>query len=60
MSHENQNFHLSLFVKGGALQRTPPNQVTYLKESSIESFTLGPTPKIDFSFNTATAHNGNG
>jgi hypothetical protein len=26
-----------------------PNQVTYLKGSSIESFTLGPTPKIDFS-----------
>jgi hypothetical protein len=28
--------------------RTPPNQVTYLKGSSMESFTLGPTPKIDF------------
>jgi hypothetical protein len=27
----------------------PPNQVTYLKRSSIESFTLGPTPKTDFS-----------
>jgi hypothetical protein len=26
-----------------------PNQVTYLKRSSMESFTLGPTPKIDFS-----------
>jgi hypothetical protein len=34
--------------------RTPPNQVTYLKGSSMESFTLGPTPKIDFSFSTAT------
>jgi hypothetical protein len=29
--------------------QTPPNQVTYLKESSMESFILGPTPKIDFS-----------
>jgi hypothetical protein len=29
--------------------RTPPNQVTYLKGSSMESFTLWPTPKIDFS-----------
>jgi hypothetical protein len=26
-----------------------PNQVTYLKGSLMESFTLGPTPKIDFS-----------
>jgi len=26
-----------------------PNQVTYLKGSSMESFTLGPTFKIDFS-----------
>jgi len=26
----------------------PPNQVSYLKGSSMESFTLGPTPKIDF------------
>jgi hypothetical protein len=25
-----------------------PNQVSYLKGSSIESFTFGPTPKIDF------------
>jgi hypothetical protein len=24
----------------------------------MESFTLGPTPKIDFSFSTTTAHNG--
>jgi hypothetical protein len=40
--------------------QTPPNQVTYLKGSSMESFTLQPTPKIDFSFNTVTAHNGNG
>jgi transposase len=30
----------------------PPNQVIYLKGSSMESFTLGPTPKIDFSFNS--------
>jgi hypothetical protein len=28
--------------------RTLPNQVTYLKGSSMKSFTLGPTPKIDF------------
>jgi len=28
--------------------RTPPNQVSYLKGSSMESFTLGSTPKIDF------------
>jgi hypothetical protein len=28
--------------------RTLPNQVTYLKGSSIESFTLGLLPKIDF------------
>jgi hypothetical protein len=27
--------------------RTLPNEVTYLKGSSMESFTLGPTPKID-------------
>jgi hypothetical protein len=27
---------------------TLPNQVSYLKESLIDSFTLGPTPKIDF------------
>jgi len=26
----------------------PPNQVSYLKVSSMESFTLGPTPTIDF------------
>jgi hypothetical protein len=31
-----------------------PNQVTYLKGSSIESFTLGPTPKIDFSLQLST------
>jgi len=30
---------------------TLPNQVSYLKESSMESFTLGPTPKIDFTRN---------
>jgi hypothetical protein len=28
--------------------RTPPNQVSYVKGSSMESFTLGPTPEIDF------------
>jgi hypothetical protein len=39
-----------------SLTRTPPNQVSYLKGSSMESFTLGPTPKIDFSLNAATAH----
>jgi hypothetical protein len=27
-----------------------------LKGSSMESFTLGPTPKIDFSLSAATAH----
>jgi hypothetical protein len=27
-----------------------------LKGSSMESFTLGPTPKIDFSFSTSIAH----
>jgi hypothetical protein len=31
-----------------------PNQVSYLKGSSMESFTLGPTPKIDFIFSIAT------
>jgi hypothetical protein len=36
--------------------RTPPNQVAYLKGSSMESFTSGPTPKIDFSCSAATAH----
>jgi hypothetical protein len=30
------------------LTRKPPNQVSYLKRSSIESFILGLTPKIDF------------
>jgi hypothetical protein len=34
----------------------PPNQVSYLKGFSIESFTLGPTPKIDFSLSATTAH----
>jgi len=34
--------------------RTPPNQVTYLKGSSMESFTLGFLPKIDFNMGTAT------
>jgi hypothetical protein len=36
--------------------RTLPNQVSYLKGSSMESFTLGPTPKIDFRCSIATAH----
>jgi hypothetical protein len=36
--------------------RTLPNQVSYLKGSSMESFILGPTPKIDFGFSAATAH----
>jgi hypothetical protein len=36
--------------------RTLPNQVSYLKGSSMESFTLGPTHKIDFRCSTATAH----
>jgi hypothetical protein len=36
--------------------RTLPNQVSYLKVSSMESFTLGPTPKINFRCSTATAH----
>jgi len=36
--------------------RTFPNHVSYLKGSSMESFTLGPTPKIDFRCSTATAH----
>jgi hypothetical protein len=34
--------------------RTLPNQVTYFNGSSMESFTLGPTPKIDFNFSTTT------
>jgi hypothetical protein len=36
--------------------RTPPNQVSYLKGSSMESFTLGLTPKIGFSYSTTTAN----
>jgi hypothetical protein len=36
--------------------RTLPNQVSYLKGSSIESFTLRPTPKIDFRCSAATTH----
>jgi hypothetical protein len=36
--------------------RTPPNQVSYLKGSSMESFTLGLTPKIDFRCSIATTH----
>jgi hypothetical protein len=34
--------------------RTLPNQVIYLKGPSMKSFTLGPTPKIDFKFSTTT------
>jgi hypothetical protein len=36
--------------------RMLPNQVSYLKGSSMESFTLGPTPKIDFKCRAATSH----
>jgi hypothetical protein len=36
--------------------RTLPNQVSYLKGSSMESFTLGLTPKIDFRCSTTTSH----
>jgi hypothetical protein len=36
--------------------RTLPNQVSYLKGSSMESFTLELTSKIDFRCSTATAH----
>jgi hypothetical protein len=36
--------------------RTPPNQVSYLKGSSMESFTLKPTPKIDFRCSATTKH----
>jgi hypothetical protein len=36
--------------------RTLPNQVSYLKVSSMESFILGSTPKIDFRCSAATAH----
>jgi hypothetical protein len=36
--------------------RMLPNQVSYLKGSLMESFTLGPTPKIDFSCSAATTH----
>jgi hypothetical protein len=36
--------------------RTLPNQVSYLKGSSMESFTLGPTPKIDFRCSAVTTH----
>jgi len=39
--------------------RTPPNRVTYLTGSSIESFTIELLPKIDFNTGIATAHNGN-
>jgi hypothetical protein len=35
---------------------TPPNQVTYLKGSSMDSFILGLLPKIDFNTSTTTAH----
>jgi len=39
--------------------RMPPNQVTYLKGSSMKSFTLGLFPKIDFTL-TQQQHFGNG
>jgi hypothetical protein len=38
------------------LTLTPPNQVTYLKGSSMNSFTLGLLPKIDFNMSKVTAH----
>jgi len=31
-----------------------PNQVSYLKGSSMKSFTLGPTPKMDFTADQIT------
>jgi len=36
--------------------RMPPNQVSYLKGSLMESFILEPTSKIYFRCSTATAH----
>jgi hypothetical protein len=36
--------------------QTLPNQVSYLKGSSMESFILDPTSKIDFRCSAATAH----
>jgi hypothetical protein len=36
--------------------RRLPNQVSYLKGSSMESFILGTSPKIDFSCSAVTAH----
>jgi hypothetical protein len=36
--------------------RTLPNQVSYLKGSSMESFILEPTSKIDFRCSVGTAH----
>jgi hypothetical protein len=33
-----------------------PDQVSYLKGSSMESFTLRPTPKIDFRCSATTTH----
>jgi len=33
---------------------TPPNQVTYFNGSSMESFTLGILPKIDFNMSRVT------
>jgi hypothetical protein len=35
---------------------TSLNQISYLKGSSMDSFTLGLLPKIDFNTNTATTH----
>jgi hypothetical protein len=55
-----QTHHLSS-IKAKAKKKQqptliPPNQVSYLKESSIESFTLWPTLKIDFRLSAATSH----
>jgi hypothetical protein len=36
--------------------RMLPNQVSYLKASSMQSFILGPSPQIDFSCSVATTH----
>jgi len=36
------------------------NQASYLKGSSMKSFTLGLLPKIDLNFSITATHNGNG
>jgi hypothetical protein len=38
---------------------TPRNQVSYLKGSSMDSFTLRLLPKIDFNKQAQQQHNGN-